>query len=85
MTAGIGMNEQEAAAAKIPHRVSFFKYDLCSRAMVMGEPNGFIKLICSNEHENSKVLGARAMGPHAASLIGKLLFFLILIFIYYIF
>lgn len=36
----------------------------------MGQTNGFVKLICTPEAEGSRVLGARAMGPHASSLIG---------------
>lgn len=36
----------------------------------MGQTNGFIKLICASEAEGCRLLGARAMGPHASSLIG---------------
>jgi len=69
ITAGVGLNEQEAKEHKIGYKVAIFKYDLCARAMVMGQTIGFIKLICSIDGSN-RVLGARAMGPHASSLIG---------------
>jgi len=69
LTAGVGLNEQEATAAKISHRVAFFRYDMSGRALTMGRTNGFIKLICTNDGKH-RVLGARAMGRHASSLIG---------------
>jgi len=69
LTAGVGLNEQEATAAKISHKVALFRYDVSGRAMIMGQTNGFIKLICTNDDQH-RVLGARAMGPHASSLIG---------------
>jgi len=64
------LNEQEASAARISHKVALFRYDVSGRAIIMGQTNGFIKLICTTEAEGSRVLGARAMGPHASSLIG---------------
>jgi dihydrolipoamide dehydrogenase len=67
-TAGVGINEQEAQKRKISYRVVTIDYSIIPRAIAMKNPNGFFKIIVSNDDE-MKILGMRAIGVHASSAI----------------
>jgi dihydrolipoamide dehydrogenase len=66
--AAVGMNEQDARAKNIPHRVAKIDYSCIPRAIAMRKTNGFFKLIVTDDEE-MLVLGMRAIGEHASSAI----------------
>eukprot|EP01102_Stenamoeba_stenopodia_P013265 TRINITY_DN4282_c0_g1_i1.p1 TRINITY_DN4282_c0_g1~~TRINITY_DN4282_c0_g1_i1.p1 ORF type:complete len:215 (-),score=38.83 TRINITY_DN4282_c0_g1_i1:25-669(-) len=66
--AAVGANEQTLQRKKIPYKVSCYSYELVSRAIAMGQTEGFVKLIVSND-EKMQILGIRALGAHASSVI----------------
>lgn len=66
--AGVGINETEARAKNIPHRLVKVDYSCISRAIAMRETEGFFKIIVTDD-DDMKVLGMRAVGEHASSAI----------------
>lgn len=66
--ASVGLNEQDCVAKNIPVKVVKIDYSLIARSIAMRKPEGFFKLIVSNEKE-MKILGMRAVGEHASSAI----------------
>ena len=63
----VGFTERELQAMAIPYRVACYPFDDHGKSMVMGETEGLVKLIVSEE--NKEILGAAVIGPHASELI----------------
>jgi dihydrolipoamide dehydrogenase len=66
--AAVGLNEQECIKQNIPVKVVKIDYSILARAIAMRKPDGFFKIIVSNDDE-MKILGMRAVGEHASSTI----------------
>ncbi|KAG5472158.1 hypothetical protein CUR178_02832 [Leishmania enriettii] len=66
--ASIGLNEQQCRAKGISYIVAKLEYKHLTRAIIMGEKDGFVKVIVTNNREK-RVLGVRAVGPHAGSVV----------------
>lgn len=68
LLAAVGMNEKELQEKKIPYKTAWYSMALVNRAMAKQDTNGFVKIIVSNDSQNT-ILGMRAGGPHASALI----------------
>jgi dihydrolipoamide dehydrogenase len=68
VVASVGENEQNLQKKNIPYRLAKVDYSTIARAISMGKPEGFFKLIVSDD-DDMKVLGMRAAGVHASSAI----------------
>ncbi|KPI83384.1 dihydrolipoamide dehydrogenase putative (GCVL-1) [Leptomonas seymouri] len=66
--AAVGLNEQQCKKAKIGYKMARYSYNFVGRALAMGNTRGFIKLVVTND-KKMQVLGVRAVGPHASSII----------------
>ncbi|RHW73620.1 dihydrolipoamide dehydrogenase [Trypanosoma brucei equiperdum] len=66
--AAVGRNEQQCRKEHIAYKVARYGYEFVGRALAMGNTSGFVKLIVTNDHK-MQVLGVRAVGPHASSII----------------
>ncbi|MES2799333.1 MAG: NAD(P)/FAD-dependent oxidoreductase [Bacteroidota bacterium] len=64
----VGMNEQQCVEKKIPVKVVKVDYSLIARAIAMRKPQGFFKIIVTNDDE-MRILGMRAVGEHGSSAI----------------
>jgi dihydrolipoamide dehydrogenase len=65
--AGVGLNEQEAQKKQVPYRCVKLNYAGISRAVAMQKTSGFMKILACPETD--KILGMRAVGEHASSLV----------------
>ena len=63
----VGLTEEEAKEQGLDYKVSKFMFGANGKALAMGEPQGFVKVIATGE-ENT-LIGVHIMGPHAADLI----------------
>jgi len=68
VVASVGANEKILREKNIPYRIAKVDYSTIARAISMGKPEGFFKLIVSDDRD-MKVLGMRAVGAHASSAI----------------
>jgi dihydrolipoamide dehydrogenase len=68
IVASVGMNEKQARSKGISYQVVTIDYSCIPRAIAMRNPKGFFKILVTND-KDMKVLGMRAMGPHASSAI----------------
>ena len=68
VVASVGANEKTLREKNIPYRMAKVDYSTIARAISMGNPQGFFKLIVSDD-KAMKVLGMRAAGAHASSAI----------------
>ncbi|MBL4594237.1 MAG: NAD(P)/FAD-dependent oxidoreductase [Flavobacteriales bacterium] len=68
VVASVGANEKMLREKNIPYRIAKVDYSTIARAISMGKPEGFFKLIVSDDSE-MKVLGMRAVGTHASAAI----------------
>lgn len=66
--AGVGLNEKQCQQKGISYQVVSLDYSRIPRAIAMRNPSGFFKIIVTNDKQ-MKVLGMRAVGPHASSAI----------------
>ncbi|KAG5497708.1 hypothetical protein JKF63_03974 [Porcisia hertigi] len=66
--AAIGLNEQQCREEGIGYMVAKIEYKHLLRSVVMGVKDGFVKMIVTNNREK-RVLGVRAVGPHAGSVV----------------
>lgn len=66
--AGVGITEDEAIEKGIEIKKSKFMFGANGKALSIGEPDGFIKVISDM---NDVVLGVHIMGPHASDLIAE--------------
>jgi dihydrolipoamide dehydrogenase len=67
--AGVGLNEQQARAQGYAYRVARYDYRLTARGLAMRTQGSFLKLITTDEPD-PYILGCRAVGPQASSIIG---------------
>lgn len=65
--AAVGMNEADAAAAGRPWKAASYPFNDHGKSMVMGELDGFVKMIADTE--TGEILGASVVGPEAVELI----------------
>jgi dihydrolipoamide dehydrogenase len=68
VVASVGANEKMLQEQNIPYRIAKVDYSTIARAISMGKPEGFFKLIVSDD-DDMKVIGMRAVGAHASSAI----------------
>ncbi len=68
--ASVGPTEQELKASGIPYRASKFPFTALGRAVTLGDTNGLVKLLVSEER--GEVLAGHIMGPDATDLIAEL-------------
>ncbi|MCI5058121.1 MAG: pyridine nucleotide-disulfide oxidoreductase, partial [Flavobacteriales bacterium] len=66
--AAVGLNEQRCVRDNIPIKVVKLDFSCMSRAIAMRSTQGFFKIIVTDDDE-MKILGMRAIGPHASSAI----------------
>eukprot|EP00672_Neobodo_designis_P020036 CAMPEP_0174830328 /NCGR_PEP_ID=MMETSP1114-20130205/2458_1 /TAXON_ID=312471 /ORGANISM="Neobodo designis, Strain CCAP 1951/1" /LENGTH=514 /DNA_ID=CAMNT_0016064121 /DNA_START=148 /DNA_END=1692 /DNA_ORIENTATION=+ len=66
--AAVGMNETECRQKNIAYIMARYSYQYVSRAVAMNRPKGFVKIIVTNDREK-RMLGMRAVGPHASSIV----------------
>lgn len=66
--AAVGLNEQQCQKQNISYMVAKYGYEFVSRAVAMGDTKGFIKILVTNDRQK-QVLGVRAVGPHASSIV----------------
>ena len=66
----VGLTEAKAVEAGYRVKRSRFQFAALGRALIAGEPEGFVKVI-SNE-EDGLVLGAQIVGPEASDLISEM-------------
>lgn len=62
----VGLNETQCRHRNIAYIACRYGYDLVSRTVAAGDPEGFIKIIVSNDAE-MRVLGVRAIGKNAST------------------
>lgn len=68
--ATLGRSERELAAAGVRHAVAKYPFDDHGKSLVIGETEGFVKLIVAEE--SREILGAAVVGPHASDLIHEI-------------
>jgi dihydrolipoamide dehydrogenase len=68
--AGVGLSEKAAKNKGIDVKARKFLFSAIGKSHVMGETDGFIKLVVDNA--NDKILGAQIIGPHATELIAEI-------------
>ncbi|KAK7200299.1 dihydrolipoamide dehydrogenase [Novymonas esmeraldas] len=66
--AAVGLNEQQCKKMSIGYKMARYSYEYVGRALAMGNTRGFIKLVVTND-KKMQVLGVRAVGPHASSIV----------------
>jgi len=65
--ASVGLNEEDAAKAGFLIKVNKFDFRACAMARIIGEFDGFIKVI--SDQNSKKLIGASIIGPLASELI----------------
>ena len=65
--AAVGMNETQAHASGRPWRVATYPFNDHGKSLVMGETEGFVKMIADTA--TGEILGASVVGPEATELI----------------
>ncbi|SDT91319.1 dihydrolipoamide dehydrogenase [Verrucomicrobium sp. GAS474] len=68
--ASIGLTEKKAKEKGLKYKVGKFPYVASGRAVAVGEPEGFVKLIVAEPH--GEILGAHIIGSEATELIAEL-------------
>lgn len=67
--ARVGLNEQDALAARIPFDVTRFDFADLDRAITDGATRGFVKVLTVPGKD--RILGASIVGPHAGELLAE--------------
>jgi dihydrolipoamide dehydrogenase len=67
--ASVGLKEEEARQQGYDLQVGRFPYRNSGKALAMGEPEGFVKIIA--EKELGQILGVHILGDRATDLIGE--------------
>ncbi|MCK8827062.1 dihydrolipoyl dehydrogenase [Natroniella acetigena] len=70
--AAVGLTEEEAIEAGYDLKIGKFPFAASGKATVMGESNGFVKIITDKEFD--EILGVHIIGPHATELISETTF-----------
>ncbi len=65
--ATIGMTEEDCDDEERDYKVVKVPFNAVGKAVAMGEPDGFCKLIIQNDSKN--ILGCHILGPHASDII----------------
>jgi len=65
-----GTGERDLLEKGIPHRIARHPFDDHGKSLVMGEPEGFVKLI--THAQTGEILGGACVGPHASDLIHEI-------------
>ena len=69
----VGVTEDEAKATGLNYKISKFIFGANGKDVTLGEGEGFIKLIPTNnlteDKNDNALIGAHIMGPHASDLI----------------
>lgn len=68
--ASVGLSEAEAKAQGIPHHVASYPFNDHGKSMVMGEMDGFVKLLAHSQ--TGALLGGAVVGPEATELIHEI-------------
>ena len=68
--ASCGLTEDAAAAAGVEYEVAQVRFNGNSKAVIEGEPDGFVRLVC--EPGGGRLLGASLVGPHVTELVHEL-------------
>jgi dihydrolipoamide dehydrogenase len=68
--ASCGLTEDAAAAAGVAHEVAQVRFNGNSKAVIEGEPDGFVRVVC--EPGGGRLLGASLIGPHVTELVHEL-------------
>ena len=66
----VGLTEQELQAQSVPYRVATYPFCDHGKSLVMGETEGFVKLLASEE--SGEIIGGAVIGPHASELIHEI-------------
>jgi pyruvate/2-oxoglutarate dehydrogenase complex dihydrolipoamide dehydrogenase (E3) component len=66
----VGLTEREAVNQNIPVRTASYRFADHGKSLVLGEPEGLVKLVV--HAKSGEILGAAAVGPEAAELIHEL-------------
>ncbi|HWP68797.1 MAG TPA: dihydrolipoyl dehydrogenase, partial [Rectinemataceae bacterium] len=69
--ASFGLTEQQAQAKGLTVQVSRFPYRGCGKAVAIGKPEGFVKLVADSR--TREMLGASIVGIQATEIIHELL------------
>ncbi len=69
-TAAVGASEEELKKAGVPYRTASYPFNDHGKSMVMGETEGFVKLIA--HATTGEILGACIVGPEATELIHEI-------------
>jgi len=67
--ASVGLSEEEARQRGTAVKIGKFNLAALGKALVLGEPRGFVKWVA--DEETGRLLGAHAVGPHATELIAE--------------
>jgi dihydrolipoamide dehydrogenase len=67
--AAVGAKESELKESKTPYKTGRFAFAASGKALCMGEPEGFIKIL--SHAETGRILGAAIVGAHASDIIGE--------------
>ena len=68
--ASVGLTERAAKEQGLKFKVGKFPFSASGKALAVGEPEGFVKLIIGEPH--GEILGAHIIGPEATELIAEL-------------
>lgn len=68
--ATVGKTEQQLVSENIKYKVGKFPFIANSRAKVMNEVEGFVKILA--DQNTDKVLGVHIIGPHAGDMIAEM-------------
>jgi dihydrolipoamide dehydrogenase len=68
--ASVGLTEKAAKEQGLKFKVGKFPFSASGKALAVGEPEGFVKLIIGEPH--GEILGAHIIGPEATELIAEL-------------
>jgi dihydrolipoamide dehydrogenase len=68
--AGVGAKEADLKRDKVEYKVGRFSFAASGKALCMGEPEGFIKIL--SDVDTGRILGASIVGAHASDLVGEL-------------
>jgi pyruvate/2-oxoglutarate dehydrogenase complex dihydrolipoamide dehydrogenase (E3) component len=68
--AAVGMTEAELTTAECDFRVATYPFNDHGKSLVMGETDGFVKLIANSR--NGEILGGAVVGPEASELIHEI-------------
>jgi dihydrolipoamide dehydrogenase len=68
--ASVGLTERTAKEQGLKYKVGKFPFSASGKALAVGEPEGFVKVIIAEPH--GEILGAHIIGPEATELIAEL-------------